>query len=57
MVDKIIRTRSLPSLRWALNLKPLARSIHGQRFHQQAIAEAFIAEDLMWIIGRHAANL
>lgn len=57
MVDEIVSTQSPPSLRSALSVKRLAHSIHGQRLHQQAIAEAFIAEDLMWIIGCHGTNL
>lgn len=60
MVDKIASTQSRPAFsfgRFALSVQRKAYSIHGQRLHQQAIAEAFIAEDLMWIIGCHGTNL
>ncbi len=30
------------------------RAAHGQCLHQQAIAHAFIVENLMWVIGFHS---
>lgn len=58
MVDEIVSTQFPALLQLlAFSVKRLAYSIHGQRLHQQAIAEAFIAEDLMWIIGCHGTNL
>lgn len=28
-------------------------AIHGQCFHQQGVAHAFVVKNLMWIIGLH----
>jgi len=39
----------------AISSQPLAGSgrIHGQCFHQQTIAESFVAENFMGIVGYH----
>jgi hypothetical protein len=30
--------------------------IHGQRLHQQAIAEALVVENFMWVVGEHCCS-
>lgn len=27
--------------------------VHGQRLHQQAVAEALVVENFMWVVGEH----
>jgi hypothetical protein len=36
--------------------KKLPGRIHGKGFHEQAVAETFIAKNLMWVVGHHWQN-